>query len=121
MDTILIGIRFADNDFQYTFEGVMNTLLDAIKNGHTKLPLEKDKLVKIINELSFGCYLSHQNQFRYGTDEDREHTNNDIKINEDQVFVGHEVTDYVKGCNGWDNSEFIMLTYNEHYEKIDII
>lgn len=107
-----IAILFGDNDFYFTFTGVLQTLLNATKVGHTALPMEKDKLAIIINELSLGIYLSHQNQFRYkGSDsmEDHiEHIRKYLKIEAKDILVGDEVQKYLMETE-WNNGDTFVL------------
>ncbi len=110
-----LGIRFGDNDFYYTFIGILNTLKNAVLKGHTAVPTNKKQLTTIINNMSVGHYLSHQNQFRHAGrfgdfNNHIEHLRSYLKIKPEQVFINEEVVDFLKK-NDWDNGEFFYITH----------
>jgi len=106
-----IAIKFGDNDFYNTWQGVLKVLREAYI-WQKKLP-SKEQLCKIINELSYPCYLLFQNQFEYNEEKDGNmhgHTYNYLQITEEQILIDKEVEEYWKNTT-WDNSEtFIMDT-----------
>lgn len=114
-----IAIKFGDNDFYYTWIGVLNAIYNAGQEGHTAVPIEKAQLLKIINEISVGMYFLYQNQFRYNngvtTQEHFDHSREYLQITEDQLLIGDEVTDYIIEVEGDDNGETFILDYGKVY------
>lgn len=115
---IKIAIRFGDNDFYYTWVSVLRVILDSWRYGHTEVPMDKDKLIIIINELSLGCYLVNQNQFRYTNSDTMEghieHIREYLKIGEKKLLVGGEVDKYLEKVD-WDNGETYILDTSLDY------
>lgn len=103
-----IAIRFGDNDFFQTFEGVLNVLLEAHRRG-VVLPKDKEKLVKIINELSNVCYFLYQTNCEELKQDDY------LQIKEGQLFIDNEVDEYLDSvrCFSKQTGEYYV---NENYE-----
>lgn len=105
-----IAIKFGDNDFWSTFHGVLNVINEAYiykLGSHDEIDVtDKERLCKMINELSFGCYITRQNGNR-GYDEN-EHTREYLKITTEKIYVNEEVTqliiDYTGGNGNGDIS-----------------
>lgn len=114
-----IGINFGDNDFQITFENVMNALLFAF-NEKDKMFRTKTNLVKIVNSLSIGMYLLHQNKFEYScSSKEIDHIEKYLNISTSDIFLNDQVDDYLKKNDNWCNSEFIFM--DTKTEKIQTI
>lgn len=107
-----IAVRFSDNNFGNTFNGVMRTLYDAYKfSGY--LPQEHKEIKDIVNSLSPVCYRIYQDY----DGRDDGYLQDYLMIKESQVMVGDEVDAYIKECDGWDNSETFIID-TEIYDKI---
>jgi hypothetical protein len=107
-----IAIKFGDNDFYNCFTGVLKTLLEAYK-WNDKLPVKKDELCIIINEISYGCYLAFQNQFSYNeekTGEICQRTKDYLKIKPEQILINEEVVAYLKSDAFMNSETFILDT-----------
>ena len=108
-----IAIKFGDNDFHSTWYPVMETLKQAFDyNG--SLPQTKEKLLIIINKISYGFYLAFQNQFMYnGELELRESSTKDyLIIDEGKLLLNEEVDQYLESLapyGGYDNSSTFIL------------
>lgn len=118
-----VGIYFSDNDFHYTLEAFMESLINVYRNHDSvqdkrrgAVPFSermftKEHIVILFNTLALGLYYLHQNQFRYNGLE----TSSDyLRIDTKHVFLGNEVDQYIKDHDGWANGEFqyIDLGYN---------
>ena len=105
-----LGIAFGDNDFYTTIVSFLENLPDewmAIK--------DKKKLVFLVNQSLFTFYIMHQNCCKYNRLQvlDKvyiEHMKNYLTVNQDQIYLDDEVTDYIREQDGWDNSEFFFKT-----------
>ena len=102
-----IGIRFHDNDFWRTWEGIMRAFLDTCDPDD----LDKDKIVKICNELSYGMYRLCQNRWRHGNDEDEERTRKHLKIEVRHVLLNEEI-DELLAKEPWQNAEFFYVDFD---------
>ena len=102
---IKIAIVTCDNDFRNTFTKVLEML--EIAYHYDSLPLEKDKLCFIINELSNICYLLYQNKYQYGSlrtvsglntgkDKDYIRIGEYLKIEPSQILINEEVDLYIE-------------------------
>lgn len=105
-----IAIKFWDNDFYNCFTGVLQTLLAA--HRWNKLPSNKEHLAKMINEISYGCYLLFQNQFEYN--EEKSGEPNDkireyLKIKPENILIDKEVDDYINDNRSFSNGETFIL------------
>jgi hypothetical protein len=112
-----IAIKFGDNDFYNSFTGVLKTLLEAYK-WQDKLPEDKEKLCKIINEISYGCYLLFQNQFSYNEEKSGElclRTKEYLQIKSSQILINKEVNEYLTS-DAFFNSETFILDTDLNYE-----
>ena len=108
-----IAIRFHDNDFGITFHIVLETLLSAY-DWDNKLPTNKELLLKIINEISYGCYLAGQNQFEYNEEKNGElhqKTKQYLQLQTKNILINEEVDNFLKE-NDWDNGETFILDTN---------
>lgn len=105
-----IAIKFGDNDFYNTFKGVLETLNGAYK-WTDRLPVKKAELCKMINEISYGCYLLYQNQFSYNDEKQGEvceRTKRYLQITPEKILIDKEVDEYLATVE-WDNSETFIL------------
>jgi hypothetical protein len=106
-----IGIRFNDNDFYFTFAGVLNSFAYAYKD--TCRPYEIEALTKaqitiIINELSYGMFMLQQDRFRQNNDswDPKKY----LTIKEDQIYLDEEIDDFQQELgDGWYNGEFYWV------------
>lgn len=111
-----IAINFGDSDFAHTFKGVLNVLKENYKEMGVDLSLDKKKLAKIINEISFGIFLLNQGEeCDEHSDEDFESIREWLKIEEDDLLTGSEVEARVK--EGWDNGEVFILDMDLDFEN----
>ena len=111
-----IAIKFGDNDFYNTFEGVLQTLNAAFK-WYGKLPKDKGKLCVVINNISYGCYLLFQNQFDYNEEMSGLECNRTklyVQIKESMLFVDDELKDI-----DWSNTngDIFVLDTDLDYEN----
>lgn len=108
-----IAIRFGDNDFINTFMPLLRALAEPIKYND-RFPKDKEGLVRIIQELSFGMYLAHQ-AWEDTSQERQEHTKRYLmeRVTLDRVLVDEEVDEYLRGIT-WDNSETYILDMTQH-------
>lgn len=107
-----IAIKFGDNDFYNCFTGVLTTLLAAYK-WNESLPTDKEKLCKIINEISYGCYLAFQNQFNYNEEKTGQlcqRTKEYLQIKPTQILLNEEVDAYLKSDAFMNSETFILDT-----------
>tara|TARA_R110000737_G_scaffold114686_1_gene147611 strand:+ start:49 stop:441 length:393 start_codon:yes stop_codon:yes gene_type:complete len=110
-----IAIKYGDNDFHSTFLGVLATLRDAYGfGGNENLTESKENLTFIINELSLGIYMSHQNHFKYTNGQTMydhiEQARKYLKILESDILVEDEVTHYlIANSVDGDNGETFIL------------
>jgi hypothetical protein len=110
-----LAIRFHDNDFHNCFCGVLQVFRDAEeiseesewKRHHAPSNLTKAQICQIINEISLGCYLIHQNRFRYGL-EHFEHIREYLKITPDRLYLDQEVPEYLDQVNGNNGETFVL-------------
>jgi len=113
-----IAIRFHDNDFDNTFRGILQLLLNAYRH-YGRLPEDKEELAIIINEISVGIYLSFQNQFEDTRNrtikEEMEYMREYLKITSDRIMVDEEVDEYLAKTE-WNNSETFILDTDLDYE-----
>ena len=113
-----IAIKFGDNDFYNCFSGVLKTILEAYKWTES-LPKDKTHLCKIINEISYGCYLLYQNQFDYNDEasgELCERTKKYLQITPERILLNEEVDEYLAKVD-WDNSETFILDTDLDYKN----
>ena len=113
-----IAIKFGDNDFYNCFSGVLKTILEAHKWTES-LPKDKTLLCKIINEISYGCYLLYQNQFKYNEEKSGElceRTKQYLQITPERILLDKEVDEYLAEVD-WDNSETFILDTDLNYEN----
>ena len=109
-----IAIKFGDNDFYNCFYGILETIKNA-ECWNNNITRDKEKLCKIINQISYGIYLLYQNSFEYNEEKDGnlcERTKNYLQITSDKILIDEEVDTYLKEIN-WDNSETFILINNE--------
>lgn len=108
---MLIAIRFGDNDFHKTFMGLMETLNNVVntrqKNGED-LPEDKERLLEIVNELTYGMYLAFQKR-------DSSPAGNKLRsylqVRPYQLFLGEEVeAAVIKEMESPDGSFFYLNT-----------
>lgn len=103
---MIVGIRFADNDFGNTITSFLGLFQhwDFRRNPPTKA-----QVVEMFNNLAPGIYLMCQNCYRNGHQEDFERMKTYLKITEKNVYLEDEVWNFYKKC--WQhNGEF-------HYYK----
>lgn len=98
-----IAINFGDNDFGNCFLGVLRTLNNAY-NYTGYLPTDKDKLVKIINDLSPICYVLFQNDIL------SDKTKNYIQIKNTDLLIDDEVDEYAKLTHAHNSDTFVLDT-----------
>lgn len=111
-----IAIKFGDNDFYNCFTGVLKTLYEAYK-WQDKLPEDKEKLCKIINEISYGCYLAFQNQFSYNDEKSGEfceRTKLYLQIKPEQILLNEEVDAYLASDAFMNSETFILDTFLDY-------
>lgn len=100
-----LSIRFGDNDFNSTFLNLLKHLGTAYKENRIEYTLEQ--YVEIINKLSLGFYLLHQNNFRYNCSEaEISHIEKYLKITKEMLSFDNKIE--------WDNSETFNLYSDEH-------
>lgn len=102
-----IAIKFHDSDFTNTFLGV----LEVIKKSN--LPLNKEQLCEIINEISYGVYLVYQEGFEY---EDRYHIKNYLRIETKNILLHGEVDDYLRETEEIDIPD-VFCIYDDTYSS----
>lgn len=108
-----IAIRFGDNDFINTFMPLLRALIEPIQDND-RFPKDKEGLIRIIHELSFGIYLAHQ-AWPDRPEGDDEHTRKYLieRVTPERVLIDEEVDAYIK-TNPWDNSETFILDMTQH-------
>lgn len=106
----IVGIRFGDNDFYHTITPFMRNLQQALSSHRYKWE-SYDELRKIIirlfNDTALAFYILHQNCYRYDCEpKDLETIKNYLRVGEEEVLVGEEVTDFLLKVDFQDNQEF---------------
>ena len=124
-----IAVKFSDNDFYRTFEGVMTAISSLFEwAGHTvegrtyvEFLNDKGKLVKMINDLSYPMYQLYQAQYdcEYsGVDEGDmqddydKHIKEWLQITEDNVYLGKEIDEFL--ASDMQYSVFVVLDTYVH-------
>lgn len=113
-----LGVNFGDNDFYYTFENTLKTVMLWRLSNKLLENCSKDKLTHLINSQLYPSYLMGQNSFEYNGLEKGIKSNEfkdqykSIKeylcINKNQVFVNKEVDDFLSSDNFF-NGEFFFI------------
>lgn len=115
-DDFRIGIRFGDNDFYYTFIGILTNIDKAIEAGRSYkgglLSISKAKWVELINEMALSSYYLWQNQFAYTNgathEEHRERTREYLKVKPNRILLNESLDAYLEKTEG-DNGETFIL------------
>lgn len=106
-------IRFHDNDFYFTFHGVLTALATGDELGRDLDVLEKltkAQLLEVINEITFGHYLLCQHQLREEmTKKRKDHLREYLTLNESQILLGGEVDEFLERRNHDGNCEWFVL------------
>ncbi len=105
-----IAIDFGDNDFYNTFYGVLEMLQCAIKWNKKLETASKKELAKIINNLSYGAYLTYQDAINYHEEDamEEEFSKKYLGISEYVIMLGNEVDEYL-ATDPDDNSSMFIL------------
>jgi hypothetical protein len=103
-----LGIRFGDNDFHFTWTAIMRTFLDSCDNQN----LDKQRIVTICNNISYGMYRLHQNRWQYnnGIKDYDEETRDYLRITEDKVYINDEVLKFLQETDR-HNCEFFYVDF----------
>lgn len=107
MKPLKLSIRFGDNDFCNTFLPLLRELGEAYRSNRIEYTLEQ--YVEIINNLSLGFYLLHQNHFEYNTGKE------DISRVQEYLKISVEHLSFENYSN-WNNSE----TFNLYCDDYDL-
>jgi hypothetical protein len=100
---MLIGIRFADNDFRNTVCPFLQLFINSRFIEYQEY-VTKARIVELFNMLTPGLYWLCQNGYQHGLEWKPETY---LRIKEENVYLGEEcVTAYIEKCNSWDNCEF---------------
>lgn len=98
MEIKKLAINFGDNDYHRTFKSILDTIaLSYLNNG--SLDFTKEQITFIINELSYGMYLLHQNRFKYEVDDSSEY----LTIIVEMVHINEEVDSLIDDITTKDN------------------
>lgn len=119
-----IAILFHDNDFYYTFSGVLKALL-AVWQMTDYLPKDKKQLTVLINALAAPMYLANQNCWQYnGLDkinpedtlesDEYLHIKKWVTITPDKILIDEEVDDMIN--TGESDGRFF---FNGEYFVLD--
>lgn len=98
-----IGIRFYDNDFTYTFCGMLEHIGVMMRYGLLSFD-GKQAIVDYMNSISFDCYCIYQS----GSDEPNDHIRNYLFLDESHIFLDSEV-DALLESDYFRNREFHVL------------
>lgn len=102
-----ILIDFHDNDFQRTFEGILEIIRlannEKICQTDTELNLTKEQWCEVINKISYGMYLLYQNLFEYENDSTEKY----LKITTDRIYLNEEVDKFIQDGRGGNYSTFV--------------
>lgn len=117
-----IAIRFGDNDFYSTWNNVMETLQVAY-DTYGELPSTKEKLLLMINNVSYGFYLLFQNQFKYHEEAELKvsSTKEYLIMTENELLLNEEVDEYLESLipfGGIDNSSTFILDTDLHNNNV---
>lgn len=112
----VIGIRFADNDFYFTFITFLEIVRDHglgayCRSGTGDDDMTKADIVELCNRSLPGIYWVSQHRLRR-TDSGC-NPSEYLRIEEKDVLFDDEVTQYITDHDGWDNGEFFVLDTTE--------
>ena len=108
-----IGIEFSDNDFHATFMGVLAALNNVHDYYSGEWNIDKDQLAKIINELSYGCYLAFQPGIEQ--ESNSKYLREYLKIKSSNIYFNEEIDDYINKYDNCLNHEFYVLDTDLNY------
>lgn len=121
-----IAITIRDNDFWSTFTAVLSIINESYKHRsgcHDELDVtNKEALMEIIDELSYGCYLVYQNGSP--SESTREYLKLKLrKMSFPALYVNEEVDKLIKegGPNGWFNGDVFILDTDLDYPNNECI
>ena len=87
-----LAINFMDNDFSRTIRAIGNSFLNYY-NLNGQFDFDKKQTISLWNELSYGIYLLHQNEFRY-TNSHEQSLRSYLKIDESNIHIDDEVDNF---------------------------
>jgi hypothetical protein len=121
-----IAITIRDNDFWSTYTSVLKIINQAYKwrlDSNEELDVtDRESLITMIDELSYGCYLS----FQHG--KPSESTRKYLKLRDNtsklqQLYINEEVDEMIKngGPNGWFNGDVFILDTDLDYPNNECV
>lgn len=117
-----IAIRFKDNDFFRTWEGVLRVFLEKYRFTG-ELNFTKEQIFKICNEISLGIHMVQQNTHGEQNDKYQKmylvNTKKYLKLTIDRIYVNEEVDEIINrnSKNSFLDSNFHILDTDLDYEN----
>jgi len=113
-----LAIVTGDNDFYYTWNGILRSIQYASNNGNSALTSNKVKLCELINAMIPTHYLLHQNHWSYNGLEKIEEgalKNKEVvdiakylSVVPNDLLIDEEVDRYLRDTR-WDNGETFIF------------
>lgn len=109
-NNIVFAIDTGDNDFYYTYNALCNALLVHKKDFMIN---DKERLLRLINELVYPFYRLSQNPYEYNKELDTEEGNanmkNYLQVSSKNLFFGREeVNTFLKNLK-FSNGEVVVV------------
>ena len=107
---IVFAIDTGDNDFYYTYNSLCHAILMNKKDFMTS---DKERLLRLLNELVYPFYRLSQNPYEYNKELDTEEGNSKIKnylqISPKSFFFGREEVSRMLSKSKFSNGEIVVV------------
>lgn len=115
-----LAIKFGDNDFTSTFEGVLKAFNEAYihnEGSHKELDYtNKKNIAYIINNMSYAFFLMRQHKIPHFPIT-AQNTINYLQITEEQIYVDDEVDTLLYKTGNNRNYEIFILDTDLNYDN----